>query len=104
MNRSSLHFGSAVMLFLGLTAAPLRAQTPPPPAPNWPAPQAGDYVVRDFHFQSGGPLPEVRMHYYTLGNPGKDANGRTTTEVLILHGTGGEGVRLLLPIFVACLL
>src|SRR5689334_995210 len=96
MNRRSLRFGSAAMLslgtlFLGLTAGPLRAQTAPPPAQNWPAPQEGDYVVRDFHFQSGETLPEVRMHYHTLGKPVKDANGRTTNAVLILHGTGGSG-------------
>ena len=108
MNRSLLRFGSAAMLslatlFLGLTAGPLRAQTAPPPAQNWPAPQEGDYVVRDFHFQSGETLPEVRMHYHTLGKPVKDANGRTTNAVLILHGTGGSGDGFLRPIFAGVL-
>ncbi|HEV2102051.1 MAG TPA: alpha/beta fold hydrolase [Candidatus Acidoferrum sp.] len=108
MNRSLLHFGSAAMsalamLFLGLTAGPLRAQTAPPPAQNWPAPQESDYVVRDFHFQSGETLPEVRMHYYTLGKPAKDASGRTTNAVLILHGTGGSGDGFLRAIFAGVL-
>ena len=36
-------------------------------------------------------LPELRMHYMTLGKPVKDANGRVTKDaVLILHGTGGD--------------
>ena len=94
---------SLVTLFLGLTAGPLRAQTAPQPAQNWPAPQEGDYVVRDFHFQSGETLPEVRMHYHTLGKPVKDANGRTTNAVLILHGTGGSGDGFLRPIFAGVL-
>jgi homoserine O-acetyltransferase len=70
---------------------------------NWPAPQEGNYIVRDFHFQSGETLPEIRLHYYTLGTPVKDANGHTTNAVLILHGTGGKGDGFLLPIFAGAL-
>jgi len=72
-------------------------------AQTWPAPQAGDYTVHDFHFQSGETLAEVRLHYTTLGKPVKDANGRTTNAVLILHGTGGTGTGLLRPIFAGVL-
>jgi len=72
-------------------------------APTWPAPHEGDFVVRDFHFQSGEALPEVRMHYTTLGKPTKDASGRTTNAVLILHGTGGSGRQFLRPIFAGVL-
>jgi homoserine O-acetyltransferase/O-succinyltransferase len=72
-------------------------------APNWPAPQSGDYAVRDFHFQSGETLAEVRLHYTTLGKPVKDSGGRTTNAVLILHGTGGTGTGLLRPIFAGVL-
>jgi homoserine O-acetyltransferase len=81
----------------------LRAQPAPQPAPTWPTPQEGAYVVRDFHFQSGETLPEVRLHYYTLGKPVKDANGRTTNAVLILHGTGGSGDNFFRPIFAGVL-
>ena len=66
-----------------------------------PAPLEGDYVVHDFRFQSGETLPEVRMHYTTLGSPVKDARGHTTNAVLILHGTGGTGKTFLRPIFAA---
>jgi homoserine O-acetyltransferase len=72
-------------------------------AATWPAPQSGDYIVRDFHFQSGETLAEVRMHYTTLGQPVQDASGRTTNAVLILHGTGGTGSGLLEPIFAGVL-
>jgi len=72
-------------------------------AATWPAPQEGDFVVHDFHFQSGETLPELRLHYTTLGKPVKDASGRTTNAVLVLHGTGGNGRGFLLPIFAGVL-
>jgi homoserine O-acetyltransferase/O-succinyltransferase len=72
-------------------------------AQTWPAPLSGNYAVHDFHFQSGETLAEVRLHYTTLGKPVKDANGRTTNAVLILHGTGGTGTGLLRPIFAGVL-
>ena len=70
---------------------------------SWPTPQEGDFVVHDFHFQSGETVPELRLHYATLGRPVKDANGRTTNAVLILHGTGGDGGGFLRPIFAGVL-
>ena len=82
-----------------LIAGHLVAAQTQTPAPTWPTPHEGDYVVRDFRFQSGETLPEVRMHYATIGKPEKDANGRTTNAVLILHGTGGSGQQFLRPIF-----
>jgi homoserine O-acetyltransferase len=48
----------------------------------------GDFVVRDFHFASGEVLPELRLHYRTLGRPGAPA-------VLVLHGTTGSGAQFL---------
>ena len=70
---------------------------------TWPAAHEGDFIVHDFHFQSGEIMPEVRMHYTTLGKPEKDTSGRTTNAVLILHGTGGNGHSLLRPIFAGVL-
>jgi homoserine O-acetyltransferase len=55
----------------------------------------GDYTVRDFHFKSGETLPELKLHYYTLGAPQKDANGRVNNAVIIMHGTGGTGRQFL---------
>ena len=48
-------------------------------------------------------MPEVRMHFTTLGKPIRDASGRTTNAVLILHGTGGWGSNFLIPIFAGVL-
>src|SRR5271170_7446065 len=79
----------------------------PGPAVAAPAqsykPLEGDYVAHDFHFKSGETLPELRMHYRTLGTPARDANGRVTNAVLILHGTGGWGGNFLAPQFAGVL-
>jgi homoserine O-acetyltransferase len=84
-----------VALFVVATAA--QAQTMPSAAKI--TPQDADYVLRDFHFKSGESLPELRMHYMTLGKPVRDAKGRITNAVLILHGTGGSGRQFLAPQF-----
>ena len=68
-----------------------------------PAPQEGDYIAHDFHFKSGETLPEWRMHYMTFGKPARDAGGRVTNAVLILHGTGGTGRQFLQPQFAGVL-
>src|ERR1043165_1025419 len=59
----------------------------------------GDFVLRDFRFRSGEALPALRLHYTTLGKPKRDARGRPTNAVLILHGTGGDGHQFLRPQF-----
>lgn len=64
-----------------------------------PQPQAHDFVLRDFRFRSGETLPELRLRYYTLGQPRRDAAGRIVNAVLILHGTGGSGRQFLQPQF-----
>ena len=52
---------------------------------------AADYIIRDFHFRSGEVLPELRIHYRTIGKPERDANGVVRNAVLVLHGTTGSG-------------
>ena len=55
----------------------------------------GDFVLRDFKFENGEALPELRLHYRTLGKPQRDAGGTVRNAVLILHGTGGTGRQFL---------
>jgi homoserine O-acetyltransferase len=62
-------------------------------AADYPAPTEGDYTIRNFKFQSGETLSELRLHYRTLGKPEKDAQGKTTNAVLIMHGTTGSGAQ-----------
>ena len=56
-----------------------------------PAPVEGEYLIRDWRFADGSVLPELRLHYTTIGTPRRDAAGQVTNAVLILHGTGGSG-------------
>jgi homoserine O-acetyltransferase len=56
-----------------------------------PAPVEGDFIAKSFTFQGGDTLPEVKLHYRTVGTPRKDASGVVRNAVLILHGTGGSG-------------
>jgi homoserine O-acetyltransferase len=60
-------------------------------AADYPPPAEADFTLRDFHFASGETLPELRIHYRTLGKPQKDAKGVVRNAVLIVHGTGGTG-------------
>jgi homoserine O-acetyltransferase/O-succinyltransferase len=59
----------------------------------------GDFVMRDFRFADGSVLPELRIHYVTLGTPKRDASGIVRNAVLILHGTTGNGGGFLRPQF-----
>ena len=63
-----------------------------PAAADYPAPKEGTWVVRDFRFHTGETLPELRLHYTTVGAP-------TGEPVVILHGTTGSGTGLLSPAF-----
>jgi homoserine O-acetyltransferase len=55
------------------------------------------YVIKNFKFRSGETLPELKLHYTTLGTRKLDANGRTINAVLLLHGTTGTGKNYLNP-------
>ena len=68
-------------------------------AADYSTPTEGDYTIRDFGFASGETLPELRLHYRTLGKPEKDAQGKTTNAVLIMHGTTGSGLQFIRPEF-----
>ncbi len=52
-----------------------------------------DFTVKDFHFHSGESLPEVKIHYLTLGTK------RAGNTVLVLHGTGGSSKQFLNDVF-----
>jgi homoserine O-acetyltransferase len=82
---------------LALLAA-LAAQTAAPPAKSWPTHEA-DVVLKDFRFADGESLPELRIHYTTLGTPHRNAAGQIDNAVMVLHGTGGDGHQFLRPQF-----
>ena len=92
---------ATVLVLAGIVvlAGAARAQ---PAAPTLEVRQ-GDYLVHDFHFRSGETLPELRLHYRTLGTPRRDASGHVANAVMILHGTGGAGDQFLRPQFAGVL-
>ena len=59
----------------------------------------GVTVLKNFRFGSGETLPELRLHYLTLGTAHRNAAGHVDNAVLLLHGTGGNAHSLLNPIF-----
>ena len=69
---------SAVFAMTSLTAL----------AADYPAPKQGDWIAKDFKFHSGETMPELRLHYTTVGDPGGQP-------VLVLHGSGGDATRML---------
>ena len=90
------------MLYLLAAAAPI-AQAPPVPV-VMSAAQAlqmreDDVLLPNFRFRSGETLPQLRMHYTTLGQPHRNAAGQIDNAVMVLHGTGGTGKQFLAPQF-----
>jgi homoserine O-acetyltransferase len=59
---------------------------------DYPAPVEGDFTLTDFRFHTGETLPELKLHYTTIGTPSDNA-------ALIMHGTGGTGRAFLSPRF-----
>ena len=64
---------------------------------------SGDFRIPGFRFASGQVLPELSIHYRTLGTPRRDAAGVVRNAVLILHGTTGSGRGFLSPTFAGVL-
>ncbi len=81
----------ASLAFLSATCGPAFAQNA--------APKEADAVFKDYVFATGERLPEVKMHYTTLGTPIRDAQGNISNAVMILHGTGGTGQQFFQPQF-----
>jgi homoserine O-acetyltransferase/O-succinyltransferase len=94
----SLRSCFAFLVLFTCAALPVTAQTSVLLQPN-----EGDFTLHDFHFGDGGSLPEVRLHYTTLGAPQRDASGRVTNAVIILHGTNRAGRVFLVPSFAGAL-
>ena len=80
------------------TSAPAAAHAQPARR-DVPGVTQGDFTTQNFRFESGEALPELRLHFRTLGTPRKDARGVVRNAVLVLHGTGGSGAQFLSPAF-----
>ena len=79
-------FPRFLLAFLSLAAGLAAA------AADYPTPQEGSWIAKDFRFSDGTTMPELRLHYRTVGAP-------TGEPVLVLHGTAGSGASMLTPAF-----
>ncbi|SPP93649.1 Homoserine acetyltransferase [Bradyrhizobium vignae] len=78
---------SAILLSLSTLAI-----STPVLSADYPPPKQGDWIARDFKFHTGEIMPELKLHYTTVGEP-------SGQPVLVLHGTGGSGAGMLTPSF-----
>jgi homoserine O-acetyltransferase len=103
----SAAIGSALLtLMLLVSSACTSGQHGKPSAPaqapvseDYPAPVEGDYLIANFHFRSGETMPELKIHYRTIGTLRRDGSGEATNAVLMLHGTADSGQQMLAPSF-----
>ena len=86
----------SIFVLIVVLVAATTAQTEP--HTNWPV-KDGTFVIENFRFGTGESLPELKLHYLTLGEPHRNATGHTDNAVLLLHGTGGNARTLLNPVF-----
>ena len=82
MNFPHAAFSAVVLALTSVTAF----------AADYPAPKQGEWIARDFKFHTGETMPELRLHYTTIGEP-------TGQPVLVLHGSGGSAASMLTPGF-----
>jgi homoserine O-acetyltransferase len=88
-----------LVFLIFIIAGTVLAQPATSPQRNYPAPVEGDYVIANFRFRSGEVLPELKIHYRTIGTPKMNGSGVVQNAVLIGHGTGGAGTQFLSPQF-----
>jgi homoserine O-acetyltransferase len=68
-------------------------------AAGYPNSIEGDWTATNFRFTGGETLPQLKLHYLTIGKPQRDGGGKVVNAVLILHGTGGTGSGFLTDAF-----
>ena len=83
---------SAALMSISAAAISVTAITVKATAADYPAPREGEWIAKDFKFHSGETLPELKLHYTTIGEP-------SGQPVLVLHGSGQSGAAMLTPGF-----
>src|SRR5438874_8825223 len=84
----------AVLAALISVAAPALAE---PENTHWPNYQEGDFTISNYRFVSGETLPQLKLHYRTLGSAERNATGEIVNGVLMLQGNTGTGANWLRP-------
>jgi homoserine O-acetyltransferase/O-succinyltransferase len=98
MRPRALHILIAATLLFGVPALCQTTTSNSAPTKVWPVAD-GVLTLPSFHFGTGEILPELKLHYLTLGTPHRNAAGHVDNAVLLLHGTGGNAHSLLNPLF-----
>jgi homoserine O-acetyltransferase len=75
-----------VIVLIAATFPALAQEAADKPNTNWPGYQESDYVIKDYKFVSGESLPEVKLHYRTIGAAKKNAAGEMVNAVLLVAG------------------
>jgi homoserine O-acetyltransferase/O-succinyltransferase len=86
-----MKFPALAVALLAFAASPAVAEK------SWPNQKEADYIIKAFDFANGETIPELRIHYMTLGTPKKNAAGEISNAIVLLHGTSGSGKNWLLP-------
>jgi homoserine O-acetyltransferase len=77
----------------------ISAHTKDSASPVFPGQIEGDFMIRDFHFNTGEVLSELRLHYVTVGTPRRNSSGEIDNAVLLLHSTGSDTTEFFEPSF-----
>jgi len=84
-------------VLMGAALPALAQEAANKPNINWPGYQEGDYIISNYKFVSGESLPEVKLHYRTIGTAKKNAAGEVVNAVLLLQGNTGTGANWFRP-------
>ena len=85
----------AVLISLLSMSALLHAQAA---SPSYPSQKEDDFTIKNFKFQSGETLPELKLHLHHGRHTAQEAaQGEIDNAVLLLHGTTGTGKNFLSP-------
>lgn len=79
-------------IFTALGALALLLPSLAAAAADYPAPKQGEWIAHDFKFHTGETMPEVKLHYTTVGDP-------SGMPIVVLHGTSGSAASVLTPAF-----
>jgi homoserine O-acetyltransferase len=66
-------------------------------ATKWPNYREDDFILKGYRFASGEVLPELKLHYRTIGVPQRNGAGKIVNGVLLLQGNTGTGENWLRP-------
>src|SRR6202048_1025367 len=64
---------------------------------NWPNYQEGDFIISNYKFVTGETLPQLNLHYRTLGFAERNGAGEIVNGILLLQGNTGTGANWLRP-------